>query len=183
MITHTPPVAGVMISYKNFGCQATAIKYDCSCMHHAHTAQFTLFLVHSSQKTFHSMDDLLEAVEKDKLQPPAKKTAHSSAENLATTTTTEAAAKKAKGPPPPPLKRPSKSSMKGPSKGSPKGSPETPRKQGEYISDCYLESMHMYMYWCMCGRCCVGNFPDNYNWCLIHIHVVKKLTCTCTMCV
>ena len=53
-----------------------------------------------SQKTFHSVDDLLEAAEREKLKPPVKTTSHSSAENLTST--------KTKAPAPAPLKRPPK---------------------------------------------------------------------------
>ena len=74
---------------------------------------FALLLASCAQKPFHSVDDLLEAAaeEKGKLAPPAKKVAHSSAENL-----TEV--KKSKAPPPAPLKRP------------PKKAPKTPQKKG-----------------------------------------------------
>ena len=66
------------------------------------------------QKPFHSVDDLLEAAaEQEKLEPPAKKVSHSSAENLTTV--------KSKAPPPAPLKRP------------PKTAPKTPQKKGEQL--------------------------------------------------
>ena len=66
------------------------------------------------QKAFHSVDDLLEAAaEQEKLEPPAKKISHSSAENLTTV--------KSKAPPPAPLKRP------------PKTAPKTPQKKGEQL--------------------------------------------------
>jgi hypothetical protein len=76
------------------------------------------------QKAFHSVDDLLEAAaEQDKLEPPAKKIAHSSAENLT------APVKKSKGPPPAPLKRP------------PKTAPKTPQKKGEQLISTVLPSI------------------------------------------